>query len=1342
MQLTKRLWAPCHGPCRGRRRVALCLAKARDFQREVVVGIDLGTTNSAVAFIEGGKPKCIPNADGETITPSVVSVLKDGEVVVGRRAQRQAVLHPSTTYYSVKRLIGRRFDDPAVKEEASRLPYKVAADEDGSVVLDCPNVGPGYLYPEEVSAQVIGQLVSDAAAHTCGKVTKAVIAVPAYFDDRQREATVAAGKLAGLETVRLLREPVAAALAYGLDLRQDATVLVFDLGGGTYDVSLLEVGNGTIEVLSTGGDAHLGGDDWDAAISDWITATYLRPAGLDPAADPRLRTNLRALAQSAKHSLSDNEEVVLRMPVGGPGGGPLEARLTREALDSQLSQELWRRCRLPLDQACWQAGVDLNEVVGGHDALKQQLRSRGVPAWKVESMQPEIRPRKRQPLSAVLLVGGATRMPAVGRFIANMTGLQPLEAALDPDEAVALGAAVQAGILQGEISNLMVMDQWQASLMRALAKMQLRSDPRVRDRVEQTYSLEDEGEDAADESAQGSGSDGEAAGEEGAGKGKPLSKRQKRRQKAAKEAVKGAGKGTVQGAAKDPAADGQGAGPKGGKGNTDQNATDTAPPGSKLPCQPSSRDCSRAVLKAHPITCSTESSYSSSSSHWSHGPSRYEVTADAASPEPDLPDAPSWHYSSSDESSRHDSSASEPSRVVSSPCEALLPRTVTPHTLTPPLAWSGSTELEEQTATPEQPSLSSFPAPADGICSDTSTPITTSPSASFCASFPSTAHAQAEVQGLREQLAELQDRLEQEQATSASLRASLAAATTRIPATAADLAAENRQLQAALAALRAGSCATLAAMQAEVDSLTKQCGLAAATLSHSRSKAEKLERQLTAIRTAAYGLSNRSIQDMVELGMGVTEAQDRMAAAVGCSSLEELVALQPVEAFKKPCASDHSAVVCVEDPVLAATLAARAARRAASAQAGDAMLTSAPAAPLRGGRAEVVAQGAELAASLPGSLAAELPTSARLVLKILPFFSASTAAVINATAANSTCSAATAAAPSRQAKQLPSLQDVLPEVTADSVLSALLPGEYATPLLWGTMELCGPCARCPGPDRQLVIVYAHEEAGDLIERLGAQVGAACAALAEAQQRVAEAEAALAAHATQPQAPPLDAFMASVQRLRPGPGSGSGPCPSASPSALESEAQRQAVAAAEAAVEAARASLEAAKPQAARELVAGLAHMVQGMCRVAAKVHGLGLHVDDIKPENFVFTCSGRVKGIDAGSIRQAQEGHGCEASSPGSGTYTQGYAAPEQSPGPGQGQGRSGAAADVWALGRSAKALLKQMVWELNEAGASALLPALEAAFDASPLPDVVSACCQRDPSMRLTAGELLRMLL
>ncbi|GFR43025.1 hypothetical protein Agub_g4026, partial [Astrephomene gubernaculifera] len=329
-----------------------------------------------------------------------------------------------------------------------------------------------------------------AAAPVRPRVDKAVIAVPAYFNDQQREATVAAGKLAGLSTVRLLREPVAAALSYGLDLRTDATVLVFDLGGGTYDVSLLEVGGGTVEVLATGGDAHLGGDDWDAVIADWLAEHYLRPAGHDPGSDPRLRANLRALAQAAKHALSESEEVALRMPVGGPGGSPLTARLTRAQLDL-LSEGLWRRCRLPLDQACWRAGVDLDVVVGGHAALQQQLRSRGVPGWKVEAMQPQIRPLRRPPLSAVLLVGGATRLPSLDTFLANMTGIAPSRGRVDPDEAVALGAAVQAGILQGEISDLMVMEQWQASLMRALAKLQLQADPRVRQAVRRKYDLEE-----------------------------------------------------------------------------------------------------------------------------------------------------------------------------------------------------------------------------------------------------------------------------------------------------------------------------------------------------------------------------------------------------------------------------------------------------------------------------------------------------------------------------------------------------------------------------------------------------------------------------------------------------------------------------------------------------------------------------------------------------------------------------------------------------------------------------------------------------------------------------------
>ncbi|KAF5834867.1 Hsp70 protein-domain-containing protein [Dunaliella salina] len=379
--------------------------------RETVVGIDLGTTNSAVAYIEaGGKPRCIPNEEGSKTTPSVVAFLPEGEVTVGNRAKREANRHPGTTYSSTKRLIGRKFDDPVVQQEQPRLPFQVLSGEKGEVCLKCDVVGRGFIYPEEVSAQVLVQLLDDAERFTGGEVRKAIISVPAYFNTKQREATANAGALAGLGVVRLIREPVAAALAYGLNLKEDQTVLVFDLGGGTYDISLLEVGNGTIEVLSTG-----------------VSCLSL-------------------------------------MPVGGPGGGPQSVQFTRKRLE-ELSVDLWRRCRLPLDQACWAAGVDLNAIVGEAAEKRDELRKRGVPAWKTETLTPIIKPRSRPPLSKVLLVGGATRMPAVSQFIKNMTGIEPEQGVVNPDEAVALGAAVQAGVLQGEVKDLMIIDQWQAAIL-------------------------------------------------------------------------------------------------------------------------------------------------------------------------------------------------------------------------------------------------------------------------------------------------------------------------------------------------------------------------------------------------------------------------------------------------------------------------------------------------------------------------------------------------------------------------------------------------------------------------------------------------------------------------------------------------------------------------------------------------------------------------------------------------------------------------------------------------------------------------------------------------------------
>jgi molecular chaperone DnaK len=407
----------------------------------------------------------IPNQEGSLTTPSVVAFAADGSVLVGAAARRQAAADPANTFYSVKRFIGRDFKDAG--EDVGRVAYKVGADEDGGVVLRCARAEGGSLYPEEVSAHVVAKLVAAAEAHTGRPVAKAVISVPAYFNDDQRAATETAGRLAGLGTVRIIREPVAAALAYGLSADQDQTVLVFDLGGGTFDVSLLEVGGGVVEVLSTGGDPHLGGDDWDAAIAEWLVASYLEPARVD-CTDPKVVASLKSVAEAAKIGLSRRERVVVRMPAGGG----VEAALTRQAFEG-LTAGLFRRARLPLDQACWQAGVDLGTAVRDHDDAVRAARRGGKAsraAAEAATGGVQLRPRRRLPVSEVLLVGGATRMPAVRRFVKNMTGITPREASVDPDLAVALGAAVQAGVYQGSVGDLMVMDVWQASLMRAFAK--------------------------------------------------------------------------------------------------------------------------------------------------------------------------------------------------------------------------------------------------------------------------------------------------------------------------------------------------------------------------------------------------------------------------------------------------------------------------------------------------------------------------------------------------------------------------------------------------------------------------------------------------------------------------------------------------------------------------------------------------------------------------------------------------------------------------------------------------------------------------------------------------------
>ena len=459
--------------------------------RGCVAGIDLGTTNSAIAVLEGDQPVIVPNKQGDLTTPSVVSLAGE-EVFVGATAKRRGMMDPLGTFYSVKRLIGQMAGD--VTKDAEHVAFGTGEDEDGMVTL---RVDSEQVYPEEVSAIVLAQLLEDARQFKNEEITRAVISVPAYFNDEQKDATVAAGEMAGLQKVRLLREPIAAALAYGVKATEDQTVLVFDLGGGTFDVSLLEVGGGVIEVLSTGGDPHLGGDDFDQIIVEWLENQYLKPAGVD-ASSPQMIANLRAVAESAKIQLSVSDSAIIRMPVGGG----IEAVLTRQKFEA-LAEDLFRRAREPVDYACWQAGVDLGTALEEYEIARRGLnkRERGQRRSSKAVKDPgvQIVPKRekdntrRLPVSEVLLVGGATRMPAVRNFVENMTGIAPKDANVDPDLAVALGAAIQAGVYEGNVSDVMIMDVWRASLMRAFAKAI------DKDRADEASSEDDPPDDDEDE---------------------------------------------------------------------------------------------------------------------------------------------------------------------------------------------------------------------------------------------------------------------------------------------------------------------------------------------------------------------------------------------------------------------------------------------------------------------------------------------------------------------------------------------------------------------------------------------------------------------------------------------------------------------------------------------------------------------------------------------------------------------------------------------------------------------------------------------------------------------------
>jgi molecular chaperone DnaK len=389
------------------------------------VGIDLGTTNSVVAVMEGGKPTVIINNEGSRLTPSVVAFTKNGERLVGQIARRQAVLNPENTIYSAKRFIGRRFGE--VQSEIKNVPYKVTAGPNDAVRFDIQ--GKQYA-PEEISAQVLRKLADDAAKYLGEKVTDAVITVPAYFNDAQRTATKDAGKIAGLNVLRIINEPTAAALAYGVDKKGTETVMVFDLGGGTFDVSILEVGEGVFEVKATAGDTHLGGDDFDKRIVDWLADEFKREQGIDLRADRQSLQRLTEAAEKAKVELSNVTEATISLPfITADASGPkhLEMKLSRAKFD-QLTADLVERCIAPVKQALQDAKLTEKDI------------------------------------DEVILVGGATRMPSVQALVRRLTAGKEPNQSVNPDEVVAIGAAIQAGVLAGEVKDVVLLDVTPLSL--------------------------------------------------------------------------------------------------------------------------------------------------------------------------------------------------------------------------------------------------------------------------------------------------------------------------------------------------------------------------------------------------------------------------------------------------------------------------------------------------------------------------------------------------------------------------------------------------------------------------------------------------------------------------------------------------------------------------------------------------------------------------------------------------------------------------------------------------------------------------------------------------------------
>jgi molecular chaperone DnaK len=390
------------------------------------VGIDLGTTNSVIAVMEGGEPVVIPNSEGTRTTPSVVAFTKSGERLVGGLARRQAAVNPENTISSIKRFMGRRLTE--VESERKIVPYEVKAGKDDRVVVNVPSAGKEFT-PEEISAMILQKLKADAEAYLGEKVTDAVITVPAYFNDSQRQATKNAGQIAGLNVLRIINEPTAASLAYGLEKKENETILVFDLGGGTFDVSVLDVGDGVFEVKATNGDTHLGGDDYDRRIVDWLAEEFKKENGIELKADRQALQRLTEAAEKAKIELSSRLETTVNLPfITADQNGPkhLETTLTRAKFES-LTNDLTERLKQPFFQALKDAGLTAQQI------------------------------------NEVVMVGGSTRMPIVQQLVKDLVGKEPHKG-VNPDEVVAVGAAIQAGVLKGEVKDVLLLDVTPLSL--------------------------------------------------------------------------------------------------------------------------------------------------------------------------------------------------------------------------------------------------------------------------------------------------------------------------------------------------------------------------------------------------------------------------------------------------------------------------------------------------------------------------------------------------------------------------------------------------------------------------------------------------------------------------------------------------------------------------------------------------------------------------------------------------------------------------------------------------------------------------------------------------------------